>query len=231
MEIKKKIRLIASNRFKPHPAKASPKSSSLSEENPKPISKTLESTIGNSVAEDEAPYNESKSQTKVESPPPPIPKIQTPTGAGVSSLSLSSILLKKEAQQVKAKVNPEEVLEEKFDFDQFKIAWDQYAQLKQEKGLSNIAALFSIASLSLESPNRVHVKVPSAINKVELEREFFDLKPFLTKQLGNNQIEFDVAIAPEKNKEYLITTEEKYKKLLEINPIIAELRKKLDLDF
>ena len=149
----------------------------------------------------------------------------------MSSLSLSSIRLKKEAQQVKAKVNPEEVLEEKFDFDQFKIAWDQYTQLKQEKGLSNIAALFSIASLSLESPNRVHVKVPSAINKVELEREFFDLKPFLTKQLGNNQIEFDVAIAPEKNKEYLITTEEKYQKLLEINPIIAELRKKLDLDF
>ena len=125
----------------------------------------------------------------------------------------------------------EEVLEEKFDFDQFKIAWDQYAQLKQEKGLSNIAALFSIASLSLESPNRVHIKVPSAINKVELEREFFDLKPFLAKQLGNNQIEFDVAIAPEKNKEYLITTEEKYQKLLEITPIIAELRKKLELDF
>jgi DNA polymerase-3 subunit gamma/tau len=147
----------------------------------------------------------------------------------VSSLSLSSIRLKKEAQQVKAKASPEEALEGKFDFDQFKKAWDQYAQQKQEKGMSNIAALFSIASLSLESPNRIHVKVPSAINKVEFE--FFDLKPFLTEKLGNNQIEFDVAIAHEKNKEYLITTEEKYQKLLEINPVISELRKKLDLDF
>ncbi len=149
----------------------------------------------------------------------------------MSSLSLSSIRLKKEAQQVKAKASPDEALEGKFDFDQFKKAWDQYAQQKQEKGMSNIAALFSISSLSLESPNRIHVKVPSAINKVELEREFFDLKPFLTEKLGNNQIEFDVAIAPEKNKEYLITTEEKYQKLLEINPVISELRKKLDLDF
>ena len=49
--------------------------------------------------------------------------------------------------------------------------------------------------------------------------------------MANNQIEFNIAIAPEKNKEYLITTEEKYQKLLEINPVISELRKKLDLDF
>ena len=149
----------------------------------------------------------------------------------VSRFSLSSIRLQKEAKQKSEKNTPETILDDVFDFTTFTSLWKTYAQQKQREGQSNIAALFSIAELHLESPHLVHVKVPSAINKVELEKEFLELKSFLSEKLNNNQIQFLVEVSPQKNKEYVITPEEKYQKLLEINPSIAELRKKLDLEF
>ena len=150
---------------------------------------------------------------------------------GVSSLSLSSIRLKKEAQQAKNNAKPEEIRDATFTLEAFQKAWEDYAKEKQLKEMNNTAALFSIAKLEQKGDTLFQVSVPSAINKVELENEFYDLKPYLTEKLDNNQIRFEVIVVQEQNKEYLITTQEKYQKLLELNPAIEELRKTLDLDF
>lgn len=126
---------------------------------------------------------------------------------------------------------PEEVvLNSEFTFEMFEEYWKKYTQIKQKEGQNNIAALFSIADLEMESANKIRVTIPSEINKVELEKEFFNFKPYLAKELKNNQIHFHIRVAPEESKEFYITTQEKYQKLLEINPTIAELRDKLDLD-
>ncbi len=79
--------------------------------------------------------------------------------------------LKKEAQQTQAQKKPEKVQKNHFAFEEFEKAWNQYAQQKQEEGKSNIAALFSIAQLTPKGDQLIHIKVPSDINKVELERE------------------------------------------------------------
>lgn len=117
-----------------------------------------------------------------------------------------------------------------FSFDDFQAYWDQYAQQKQKEGQSNIAALFSIAQLEMESSAKIHISLPSNINKVELEKEFFEFKPYLIKKLNNNQFQLIVSVAAAQRKEFYITAEEKYQKLVEINPAIAELRNQLDLD-
>ena len=159
------------------------------------------------------------------------PPIQSSEIVGVSSLSLSSICLKKEAQKSKNKAKAEVVRGSTFTFTEFKKAWDDYAKQKLAQEMNNIAALFSIAVLKQKEDTVIQVSVPSTINKVELENEFYKLKPYLTEQLDNNQIRFEVTVVKEQNKEYLITTQEKYQKLLELNPAIEELRKTLDLDF
>lgn len=158
------------------------------------------------------------------------PKANIVSEGSVSQLSLSSIRLKKEAIQKKNK--PEEiiVLDNEFSFKDFQSHWNEYAQRKQKEGQSNIAALFSIALIEMESPSKIHITVPSSINKVELEKEFLDFKPYLIEKLNNNQFQFIITVTPTKRKEFYITAEEKYQKLVEINPAIAELRRKLDLD-
>ena len=47
---------------------------------------------------------------------------------------------------------------------------------KQKEGQNNIAALFSIADLEMES-EEIRVTIPSEINKVELEKNFLNSNP------------------------------------------------------
>lgn len=152
------------------------------------------------------------------------------TPSGVSQFSISSIRLKKEALDKKNKEVQTEILDAKFSFEDFQNHWKNYAQWKQKEGQSNIAALFSIADIQMESQSKIHISVPSNINKVELEKEFLDFKPYITEKLNNNQFQCIISVTPAKRKEFYITAEEKYQKLVEINPAIAELRSKLDLD-
>ena len=152
------------------------------------------------------------------------------TPSGVSQFSISSIRIKKEALNKKNKEEQTIILDAKFSFEDFQNHWKNYAQWKQKEGQSNIAALFSIADIQMESQSKIYISVPSNINKVELEKEFLDFKPYITEKLNNNQFQCIILVTPAKRKEFYITAEEKYKKLVEINPAIAELRSKLDLD-
>ena len=71
---------------------------------------------------------------------------------------------------------------------------------------------------------------PNSTNKVEVERQSFDLLSYLRKNLKNYDLVLDITVNEELEKKYAFTAEEKYEKLKEKNPNIEVLRKTFGLD-
>ena len=76
----------------------------------------------------------------------------------------------------------------------------------------------------------IKLTFPNATNKVEVERQSFDLMSYLRKNLKNYDIALDITVNEELDTKYAYTPIEKYEKLKEKNPNLELLRTTFDLD-
>ena len=79
--------------------------------------------------------------------------------------------------------------------------------------------------------NIIEYSVTSDINKKELEDELPELLSYIKTSLKNNLIEIKFNTDNSIKKNILYTPSEKFEKLVELNPSLEILRKKLDLDY
>ena len=79
--------------------------------------------------------------------------------------------------------------------------------------------------------NIIEYSVTSDINKKELEDELPELLSYIKTSLKNNLIEIKFNTNNSIKKNILYTPSEKFEKLVELNPSLEILRKKLDLDY
>jgi DNA polymerase-3 subunit gamma/tau len=148
-----------------------------------------------------------------------------------SGLSLSSIKAKKEHQikQMDVVINEEDLPKEPFTENELIATWNKYIENIREKGQHNLASILSIDTPRVKDTT-VFLEFPNETNKVELERNQYDLLAFLRKTLNNFDINFDVTVNEVLEKQYAYTPFEKFEKLKEKNPNIDVLRKIFDLD-
>ena len=192
---------------------------------PKNPKDTLEN---NSIKETISENKEVKKELTVEEPPRIILKKDTKRTSG---LSLSSIKAKKEhlIKQMDVVVDEESLPKEDFTEEQFLDYWNQFTKNLQEQGKYNLASILSIDTPKVKGTT-IHLEFPNSTNKVELERQQFDLLLFLRKSLNNFDINLSITVNEEKEKQYAYTSKEKFEKLREKNPHIDTLRKTFDLD-
>ena len=149
----------------------------------------------------------------------------------ISSFSLSSIKQKKEWERQQ---KPDEVTQDlpvkPFTEEQLLSFWDIYKNKKFENGDQNIGSLLNISKPVFNTETEIQFSVPSDMNKVELEREFTEFIPYLRKNLHNYDLSIKVIVDEKTEKNFIYTSEEKYERLKEINPVIDLLRKEFDLD-
>ncbi len=148
-----------------------------------------------------------------------------------SGLSLSSIRAKKEHQikQMDVVINEEDLPKEDFTEKQLIDCWKVFITRLQDEGKHNLASILSIDTPKVNGTN-IHLEFPNSTNKVELERQQYDLLSFIRKSLNNFDINLTITVNEEKEKQYAYTAKEKYSKLKEKNPQIESLRKTFDLD-
>ena len=72
--------------------------------------------------------------------------------------------------------------------------------------------------------------MPNGTNKVELQREWETLLPYLRKRLANDFIHMEITISQEKKEELVYTPEEKFKKLATANPSLQRLKEVFGLE-
>jgi len=148
-----------------------------------------------------------------------------------SGLSLSSIKAKKEHQikQMDVVIDADDLPKEDFTEKQLIDCWKTFITMLQDEGKHNLASILSIDTPKIKGTN-IHLEFPNSTNKVELERQQYELLSFLRKSLNNFDINLSITVNEEKEKQYAYTAKEKYNKLKKKNSQIESLRKTFDLD-
>ena len=163
--------------------------------------------------------------------PPKINIVKPKRKDGISSLSLSSIELKKEVERkssLKETVTNESV--NSFNQERLSQLWKTYTQEKNNLGENNIAALLEMSQPKLLDNHKILLKTSSELSKVELAKELTPITAYLNKLLNNYKITFEIIVETRKSEEYVYGIKEKYKYLKKINPEIEVLKKEFDLD-
>ncbi|MFI1773639.1 DNA polymerase III subunit gamma/tau [Thalassobellus citreus] len=148
-----------------------------------------------------------------------------------SGLSLSSIRAKKEHQikQMDVVVDEEDLPKEDFTEADLIAHWKKFTQILIEKGKHNLASILSMDTPKVKGTT-IHLEYPNATNKVELERQQYDLMAYLRKSLSNYDISLDISVNEILEKQYTYTPADKFEKLNEKNPNLDLLRRTFDLD-
>ena len=109
--------------------------------------------------------------------------------------------------------------------------WDQYYILKKTNMQQNIASILKINNPKLKENYSIEFEVPSEINKVELEKELFEILDFLKYKLNNSMIKIKIIVNElEQKKSFIYSDEEKFKKFVETNSLIMKLKDEFGLE-
>ncbi|PQV46216.1 DNA polymerase-3 subunit gamma/tau [Jejuia pallidilutea] len=148
-----------------------------------------------------------------------------------SGLSLKSIKEKKEheTRKIDVVVDEEDLPKEPFTEKELITYWNKFTNKTQEQGKHNLASILAIDIPKVKGTT-IHLVFPNETNKIELERQQYELMGYLRKSLNNFEINLSITVNEEKSKKYAYTTREKFEKLKEKNAAIEALRKTFDLD-
>ena len=166
--------------------------------------------------------------TKKQLPTPVIKSTQRPT----SGLSLSSIRKKKEHQikLMEVTIDEEDLPNDPFTLETLVKFWNIFVTKLEADGKYNLAAILQIDTPKLTNENTIRLEFPNTTNKIEVERQQFELLQYLRKAVNNFSITLDIVVNETLEKQYAYTPEDKYQKLVEKNKHVELLRKTFDLD-
>ena len=182
---------------------------------------------------DNNPLQEIAEEPKSEYPPKPIaPPVLSGVKRESSGLSLKSIQKKKEHQikQMDVQIKEEDLPSDSFNEEQMLAFWNTYVEMLENKGKYNLAAILKIDTPKLAENYTIKLEFPNSTNKIEVERQQFDILQFLRKSLNNYEISLDISVNETLEKKYAYTAEDKYKKLIEKNPELDTLKQTFNLD-
>ena len=179
------------------------------------------------IVSEPIPNNLEALQVK-EPPPKIILKQDTKRSSG---LSLSSIKAKKEHQirQMDVVIDEDDLPKEDFTDDAFLKEWNTFIEDLEKKGKHNLASILSIDTPKINGTT-IHLEFPNSTNKVEVERQQYDLLMHLRKSLNNFDINLSITVNEVMEKQFAYTAIEKFEKLKTKNANINLLRKTFDLD-
>ncbi|WP_026934916.1 DNA polymerase III subunit gamma/tau [Christiangramia echinicola] len=171
---------------------------------------------------------EENQQQKVEEPQKrAFPEIKREK---VSGLSIKSIGKKKElAEQQKANMPVEKVMDDEFTEEDLVKEWKSYTERLKRKGEKILASIFESQTPTLQG-REIHLTFPNETMKIDLEREENRLMTYLKAKLRNTHITLNIHVDEVISKKYAFTPQEKYEKLKESNPLLDKLRATFDLD-
>ena len=182
---------------------------------------------------DNNPLPEIVEEPKSEYPSKPIaPPVLSGVKRESSGLSLKSIQKKKEhlIKQMDVQIKEEDLPSDSFNEEQMLAFWNTYVEMLENKGKYNLAAILKIDTPKLAENYTIKLEFPNSTNKIEVERQQFDILQFLRKSLNNYEISLDISVNETLEKKYAYTAEDKYKKLIEKNPALDTLKQTFNLD-
>ena len=157
-----------------------------------------------------------------------------PLGAGglVSAFSLSSIKAKKELQEANKSLVKDDIYlpNEEFTETEMLIFWNKYAQRLSDKGHKIMESLLQLNKPKLEGNLIIH-ELPNEGSKIDFETEKHELLQYLRSHLKNHDLSIRVDVNEVISQKFAFTDQDKFDRLMKINPNLELLKKTFDLDF
>ena len=134
------------------------------------------------------------------------------------------------AESLKGKVKDDVYLpNEPFTETEMLEQWFKYAQRLEDKGHRIVASLLTIDDPKLEGTTIIH-ELPNASSKIDFEKEMPELLGYIRGKLHNHDINIDVIINESIVVKKAFTPQDKYNRLVEINPNLELLKNMFGLD-
>lgn len=147
-----------------------------------------------------------------------------------SGFSLGSIKKKKQLlEQHQAEDDAEIQMTNTFSEEELLQTWNTYAGQLEKKGKQILSSILHNAKPQLEGL-KITVEVVNDTTKNELQEHKSQLLQYLKKKLQNTNIELDIEVNTSIVIERELTPLEKYKEMVNVNPLVKELQEKLDLE-
>ena len=149
----------------------------------------------------------------------------------VSSMSLASIRAKKEMAEVQKSTVKDVVhlASEPFTETEMLEQWLKYAQRIEDKGYRIVASLLTINDPILEGTTIIH-ELPNESSKIDFEKEKPELLGYLRGKLHNHDITIDVKVNETLVLKKSYTPQDKYNRLVELNPNLELMRNMFGLE-
>jgi DNA polymerase-3 subunit gamma/tau len=149
----------------------------------------------------------------------------------VSSMSLASIRAKKEMAEVQKSTVKDVVhlASEPFTETEMLEQWLKYAQRIEDKGYRIVASLLTINDPILEGTTIIH-ELPNESSKIDFEKEKPELLGYLRGKLHNHDITIDVKVNETLVLKKNYTPQDKYNRLVELNPNLELMRNLFGLE-
>ncbi|MCX6181107.1 MAG: hypothetical protein NT150_04165 [Bacteroidetes bacterium] len=144
----------------------------------------------------------------------------------LKSVSIGKIL-RPEVEEKKEEAQ-KEILRNDFSEIDLLATWNEYAEQIKNSDLDIYTTLTKNAP-SLKDKT-IELKIFNKAQEHDISEIKADLLSFIRNRLNNYEISLITFIEKGAAEEGLYTSADKYKKLVEKNPLLEELRKKLDLD-
>ena len=149
---------------------------------------------------------------------PKIPKVSI--GLGIKKQE------EQKASTLPTATPPQEESNSPFTSGQLRDAWVGLAQSYEEPRLKQLIELYTPR---LMDGAVAEISMPNPWQLKEMRKVLPDIVQTLRKQLHNNHLEIQLNLAEYKREQLAFTAEEKYKLMVEYNPVMAELKERLDL--
>ncbi len=147
-----------------------------------------------------------------------------------SSLSLKSIDRQKEINDIEVEiVDYSSMPKSEFTDVQVLKVWKEYIDNLIKNGKKSIASIMNADTPKIEDSN-IHITLPNKLMQSQLNSQKPRILGVIREKLNNFSIDLIIDVNEIQEKKYAYTPQEKYAKLKEKNPFIAEFRKKLNLD-
>lgn len=110
------------------------------------------------------------------------------------------------------------------------LAWQGFADELKAKGKTTDFSAFTMNKPVLAAENRVTFNVHNKMIEDRLNTDKTTLMSFLRDKLKNNVFTLEIILSKEEGEQKAYTSQDKFKRLAEINPALQKLRQTFDLD-
>jgi DNA polymerase-3 subunit gamma/tau len=143
----------------------------------------------------------------------------------VSTMSLASIRVKKELTETLQNTSKEseQLPSEPFTQTEMIEQWLKYAKRMEDNGQHIIASLLTLNTPILEENTIIH-ELPNESSKIDFDKEKHEILGYIRGKLKNHNLTIEVKINETILEKKLYTTQDKYKRLAELNPNLEMMR-------